>query len=562
MPEISRIVFTGDLFRTYAGERSQIENVRWLSRHYSTLLNALTGLPDEIRLAGAEPFENDDLLRSWYGILGSQPCMTSWARHFDDIPSAELVEAVTSDYFGSLVISIEMSPLLQRTMDARGIPWIDVGISPLRFLQDYAISFRTSHHFDGKFPTETVLGALEVEHSVNRVRDTYRGRQVNGLDGALVFFAQTPQDRTLIKDGCFIGAEEAIAGLRKVSGGRRILVKPHPLEPGNPVVGAVVTEFGAEIIDLNTYEILSSDADVSVATLSSSVGRESVVFGKETHIFHPEVQSLAFSGPTSLQHAFSPALWGSLLSSIVDVRHIKVQRWEPNRLRKEIGYYGLDPAVWETEKKATFYDLDEAARIGLTEKAIAERRTLHERWANLASPEAEPWNERASVAASYLANQKAVADFGCGTMSLRKYLEPETRYIPVDVSSRGPDTIVCDLNVDLPPKTDADAVACLGVLEYLFDPQRFMSELAKTYSTCVISYCITDAPETAPNRRAHAWVNDFSREEILDLFKRTGWLVEQTQPVGTFQEIWRLQSSERSPKGVVHWIRSKLTPRR
>ncbi|WP_349956738.1 hypothetical protein [Rhizobium sp. ZPR3] len=206
----------------------------------------------------------------------------------------------------------------------------------------------------------------------------------------------------------------------------------------------------------------------------------------------------------------------------------------------------------------SFYDLGEADRIELTEKAIEEGRTLKSRWENLASPEADPWNERAAIAGSYLAGQPAVADFGCGTMILRNYLADETKYIPVDVTGRGPDTIVCDFNNEAPPKTDADAAACLGVLEYLFDPAAFMSELAKNYSTCVVSYCITDAPETAANRRTHAWVNDYSRADILKLFDGASWVVESSQPLGTFQEIWKLRSAKRSQKNFVRWIKSCL----
>jgi FkbM family methyltransferase len=302
--------------------------------------------------------------------------MSSWARHFEEEPSPALIKSVADDYLGALVVSFELSPLLQRILDACGIPWVDIGISPLRFLQDYAMSFRMSRHFDGAFPPELALDAAVIETSVKRVRSTYLNRAPTDLNGALVFFAQTSADRTLIKNGSFIGAQEAVSGLRNVMDGRRVFIKPHPLDPGNPVVAAVILELGAELIEANTYEILASDADVSVATLASSVGMEAVAFGKKTHVFHPKVQSWAFSGPTVLQHAFSPELWSVLLSRLTSVDDVKVPPWQPNKLRKERGYYGLDPAVWEP-KTATTDDNQPSVRV--TEPVIVSPPVLRGR---------------------------------------------------------------------------------------------------------------------------------------------------------------------------------------
>ncbi|MBS4105053.1 hypothetical protein, partial [Tsukamurella paurometabola] len=69
-------------------------------------------------------------------------------------------------------------------------------------------------------------------------------------------------------------------------------------------------------------------------------------------------------------------------------------------------------------------------------------------------------------------------------------------------------TIVMDYNVEGAPGVEVDAVAVLGVLEYLHDPLSFMRGL--NARRAVVSYCVTDAPEPLEPRKAHAWVNSFA----------------------------------------------------
>jgi hypothetical protein len=190
-----------------------------------------------------------------------------------------------------------------------------------------------------------------------------------------------------------------------------------------------------------------------------------------------------------------------------------------------------------------FYERSLDERLALTESAIREKRTLLERWAALGSSEASPWSARAVIAAKYLRGQHSVADFGCGTMNLIHQLHPDQRYIPVDVVARDSRTLVCDLNKESLPDTGATAAAFLGVLEYLYDPESVLRHASRHYQVAVVSYCITDAPNSPPNRREHAWVNDYSEAEILTLFQQAGWLPNDGAMVDDLQKIWRLTVS-------------------
>ena len=189
-----------------------------------------------------------------------------------------------------------------------------------------------------------------------------------------------------------------------------------------------------------------------------------------------------------------------------------------------------------------FYVRSEAERIEITSKAIAEQRTVLERWSVLADPEANRWTLRAALAADWLVDKSGVADLGCGTMNLERHLSPDKAYVPIDVVARDARTIVCDFNQETPPPTSASAAACLGLLEYLHKPYDFMTILSGQYRLAVVSYSVTDAPEASRNRREHAWVNDFDTEGMEALFRETGWTITGCRWIDGVQRLWRLRA--------------------
>lgn len=181
-----------------------------------------------------------------------------------------------------------------------------------------------------------------------------------------------------------------------------------------------------------------------------------------------------------------------------------------------------------------FYDLSEEERIELTRKAMAERRTVIERWSALEQAEAAPWSERAAVASELLAGCASVADLGCGTMTLKRHLTPGTRYVPVDVVARDAETVVVDLNREPLPALGVDGTAALGLLEYLFDIPALFRRLS---GVVVTTYNPVDLGHV--DRRRHAWVNDYETAELEALFGEAGWSIAERRTLGG-QRIWKL----------------------
>jgi hypothetical protein len=161
------------------------------------------------------------------------------------------------------------------------------------------------------------------------------------------------------------------------------------------------------------------------------------------------------------------------------------------------------------------------------------------RWETPSREEAESWSNRAAFAAGQLGPVTGVADFGCGWMTLERFLTPGTAYVPIDLVARDHRTLVCDFDSNDLPATGVSAAACLGLLGYLDKPALFMSKLARLHSRAIVSYKTTDALPSLADRRGADLVNDFSKADMSRMFHAGGWEVEAVHQFGN-QTIWML----------------------
>lgn len=191
---------------------------------------------------------------------------------------------------------------------------------------------------------------------------------------------------------------------------------------------------------------------------------------------------------------------------------------------------------WATN---SFDTLPVATRRRLTDEAIALRQTQVYRWVDLAGGR---WTTRAEIASAMLARAGATAvlDLGCGRMDLEKALPRGIAYIPSDVVTRDSRTLVCDLNREAPPPVEADAVACLGVLEYLFDPSALVATLAARHAHAVVSYNPFEPKAGRAFRRNIGWFNDLTLAEARGMLTASGWSILEEQELPNRQVLWRL----------------------
>jgi len=361
---ITRIVFTGDVFRIVGDEREphQLPNVFWLHNLLSYQLTQITGLIPEICFGTRDDKSGRALITEAHKILGLRP-VKAWQNSFwhKEVPS-DLIDLFRPDYDQALVLGFELSPIIESILNRMGCPWIDVAVSPIRFLDDLLLSVRLSDHFKSEPLLPFTVSQEDIACAADYVRRWFKAKNSETIlkHDDVVFFGQTEGDRTLITcDGSFFSAEDTVAALADLAAKRRLWIKPHPCAPQNPVVQLAIERLGGQLIKENAYWILSADADIEVATVSSSIGHEAPWFGKRTKMFCDSLLHRMEAGLAIRDSYCFSDFWRVLLEQIMpisffhrtqrlDIRHpaLRETRLKPNVLREQLGFWGMPPDVW------------------------------------------------------------------------------------------------------------------------------------------------------------------------------------------------------------------------
>ncbi len=168
-----------------------------------------------------------------------------------------------------------------------------------------------------------------------------------------------------------------------------------------------------------------------------------------------------------------------------------------------------------------------AARGQLTEALMAVGGSDGARWADMAELEAGA-EDRARLAIAHLRAGERVLDLGAGAMRLHDALPPLCAYRPVDLIPLAADTIALDLNRGSFPSGTCDAVCALEVLEFIHDPAALLAHCAGAAPRLLCTYRLA-GEESASERRARGWFNDYGEAELRALFEAAGWRVEDVE---------------------------------
>jgi len=108
-----------------------------------------------------------------------------------------------------------------------------------------------------------------------------------------------------------------------------------------------------------------------------------------------------------------------------------------------------------------------------------------------------------------------VLDLGSGACFLKSHLPTETEYIPVDIASPYPETLLCDFNRDPLPTVQVKTTFMLGVFEYLTDCVRILSELKSKTNYLILTY---DTRAVVTKRSNH-----YTHVQLREILKKSGW---------------------------------------
>jgi hypothetical protein len=348
-----RVVFTGDFLRPSWDGRfpTQHYNIQWCRDLLRAQVQAATGLPVEMlawNAAGVVAGQLDNAaIDTFYNVLGLPRTVAAWAGIYEEAALPDMVGAYLAELFrDALVVAFELPPYVEHVLRRHGIPFVDVIIHPVRFLDDIFFAIRTGDA-DSNARVATYAIAEEQIHAVAGLQAASARRlfKFAPQDGSALLLLQTRFDRTQIRDGVFVGAMDFLDGIDHVVGpSRRVYVKDHPLDPKTRHAVAVLSRFrNAETIESNVYKLFACDGIHTVLTLSSSTGIEARYFGKQCHFLYRQPNEFAFDGAVPADGEFvgvfdaflTPDFWRDVLAPMVPTTRETgvVIPFKPNRLR-------------------------------------------------------------------------------------------------------------------------------------------------------------------------------------------------------------------------------------
>ena len=187
-----------------------------------------------------------------------------------------------------------------------------------------------------------------------------------------------------------------------------------------------------------------------------------------------------------------------------------------------------------------FVKLPEVERVELTLRAKARGVPLVERWNELDVPTSKEWLFRSRLACEWLTDAEAVADLGCGRMLLETCMRPGPGYTPVDCVPRDSRTVVVDFNVQPLPRFDATHFGALGLFEYLYDLEGFLTSLRAGFKSGVATF-YTRLPAISETRRlANGWVNHQTHPEFREVLTRCGFTISREAEFRPAHFLFRL----------------------
>lgn len=345
LPVIQGVTVIGDVLRPDGrGQPGGVDRATvWLFDAIKRQVHFASGLPIEVISAGGTP-----ALCTWLNSSRApQAAHQSWARAYESLPaSADPAAILIPRLQHRFCIGYELPPWLRRLLQSIEVPYIDVRLHPVRFLDDLLFAVRASD----AATQAALLGMADAESAII-VTAGLREAMCHLISEAtvpadtLIVVGQRPLDCSQIIDGGFYDALPHAAEIHAICASHAaVLLKPHPLEPSHSLLEiAAVAPNVAGVVRDNLYRLMSLPQITAVLTVNSSVAYEAPYFGKRVHTLAPLPIRLGWRGAADRpdlyaslnDHVLSVDFWRQVLAPHTSVSKADGVRLPPkaNRLR-------------------------------------------------------------------------------------------------------------------------------------------------------------------------------------------------------------------------------------
>ena len=269
---IKKIIFIGDHYRGH-----QDKNVRILFELITPVFFD-TNIEVEI-LCNTHKYANEE----------------KWIESLSDTGISALSDYDLSDV---AIIGFEINKLDKTFLIRNSIPWVNVEIHPLRFLEDLYFSITSSFEFDINIlaPKDSYIKFTANTIKLNNLNSNFEIK-----NNSLLIIGQTPNDKSIYFDGKFKSLLDYLDELDDLcENHKNIYYRPHPNLTNHEIDKEIIKRYNASLLSLeNYYDIISNDNIKTVCGISSSSLHEGKYFGKE--IIFLEERIKVFSKPIALK---------------------------------------------------------------------------------------------------------------------------------------------------------------------------------------------------------------------------------------------------------------------
>lgn len=343
---IEGAVVVGDLLRPDVNGRpgGADRQTLWLWNAIKRQLHLACGLPVE-RLTT----NGSASLCGWIEALRAPATADAyWASIYQKVPcSAQLERLVIDRLLRRFCVGYELPPWLVRLLDAHAVPYIDLRLHPIRFMDDLLFAARASCPATQAELVAMAVSESEVLAAAGLLEAMCRYISAARVpDDTLLVVGQRRFDSTQIVDGDFFDAHRLTGEIHALCAGHAaVVLKPHPLDRQHSLleVAAAAPTPRIGVINDNTYRMMALPQVGAILTVNSGVAYEAPYFGKRVHTLAPLSMRIAWRGAAvdAAMHVslddvvLTPDFWRLALAphTAVSAPDGMRLRPKPNRLR-------------------------------------------------------------------------------------------------------------------------------------------------------------------------------------------------------------------------------------
>ncbi len=342
---IQGVTVIGDLIRPDGrGQPGGVDRATvWLFDAVKRQVKLACNLPIEVMSANGSP-----ALCTWLNSLRTPESAHRYcAAAYNALPQTAYAETILVDRLRHrFCIGYELPPWLVHLLQTVGVPYVDVRLHPVRFLDDLLFAV----HASDPATQAALLAMAETESEVIvtaglREAMCHMGSEATVPADTLIVVGQRPLDCSQIIDGAFYDALPHATEIHAICARyAAVLLKPHPLEPSHSLLEIAATAPNvAGVVRDNTYRLMSLPEIAAILTVNSSIAFEAPYFGKHVHTLAPLPIRIGWRGTEDGPNVYasindrvlSVDFWRQVLEPHTSVSKLDGVRLPPkaNRLR-------------------------------------------------------------------------------------------------------------------------------------------------------------------------------------------------------------------------------------